>query len=119
MERRHYHGVSNVQSAPPPAFCLISLGTTVHTRFLTFSLIEPAAPSEVTPVAASVANTSLAARALKLRLPVPKTSSQLRAVISTSLARQATESALTEIIRLGGKLMMLLLPASNSSPIFH
>jgi hypothetical protein len=46
--------VSNVQSAPPPAFCLMTIGSIVHSSFVTLSIIEPAAPSDATPAIARV-----------------------------------------------------------------
>jgi len=66
------------------------------------SMIDPAAPSGATPAAARVAVSSLASRPLRRRLPAPKASSHVRDVMSTLLALQTTESAVTEIFRLGG-----------------
>jgi hypothetical protein len=49
-----YCPVSNVQSAPPPAFCLMTVGSIVHSSFVMLSIIDPAAPSEATPAIARV-----------------------------------------------------------------
>src|SRR5262245_14566719 len=98
-----YCPVSKVQSAPPPAFCIISFGSIVHRNLVTLSMLEPAAPSAGTPAAAMVAPTSLASRPVSVRLRDPKLSSQLRDVISSVLTRQTTESASTEIFWLGVK----------------
>jgi len=46
---------SSEQSAPPPELSLISAGSSVQLNFVTFSIIEPAAPSAVIPAEASVA----------------------------------------------------------------
>src|SRR6266446_1424654 len=66
------------------------------------AMFEPAAPSEGTPASTAVALSSLARRPFKERLCVPKVSSQERAVMSMSLARQTTASALTEIFWFAG-----------------
>jgi len=44
----------NVQVAPPPDFCLIWTGSIVHSRFVTLSMIEPAAPPDMAPAIARV-----------------------------------------------------------------
>ena len=50
------HGsVSNAHAAPPPAFCLISPGSSVHTSFETRAMTEPAATPEGISAAAAVA----------------------------------------------------------------
>ena len=57
-----YCPVSKLQFAPPPAFCMISLGSIVQRNLEILSMLEPAAPSEGTPAVAAVAPTSLASR---------------------------------------------------------
>src|SRR5262245_6013197 len=103
MREDIYCPVSKLQSAPPPAFCMISFGSIVHRNFEMLSMLEPAAPSEGTPAVAAVAPTSLARRPVSVRFRDPKLRSQLRCVVSTLLTRQTTESASTEIFVLGGK----------------
>src|SRR5215475_15248796 len=103
-----YCPVSKAHCAPPPSFCRISFGSTVQVSLVTPSMGDPAPPSETTPAAARVAKSSLASRPFRTRLAAPKASSHVRDVISTLLARQTTESVVTEIFRLGGKLMRLL-----------
>ena len=71
-------------------------------------MLEPAAPPEGTPAAASVAPTSLASRPVSVRLREPKLSSQRRDVMSTLPTRQVTESASTEIFVLGVKPNLVL-----------
>src|SRR5262252_1656379 len=103
-----YCSVSKLHCAPPPAFCMISFGSSVHRSLETLSMLEPAAPSEGMPAAAIVAPTSLASRPVSVRLRAPKLSSQLREVISTLLTRQMTESVSTEIFVLGVKPKLVL-----------
>src|SRR5919204_53165 len=98
-----YCPVSKLQFAPPPTFCMISLGSIVQRNLEMLSMLEPAAPSEGTPAAAAVAPISLASRPVSVRLRDPKVSSQLRCVISTLLTRQTTVSASTEIFVSGVK----------------
>jgi hypothetical protein len=43
---RTYCPVSNLHCAPPPAFCMISLGPIVQCKLETLSMLEPAAPCE-------------------------------------------------------------------------
>ena len=50
-----YFSASHQQSAPLPSFCLILPRSSVQLSFEMFSIIEPAAPSAVTPADASVA----------------------------------------------------------------
>jgi hypothetical protein len=50
-----YFPVSNEHCAPPPAFCRISLGSTVQLSFEKLSMLDPAAPSADTPAVAAVA----------------------------------------------------------------
>ena len=69
----------------------------------TFSTIDPAAPSDEAPAVRLVALTSFASRPIKARLRSLKVRSQVRAVISTLLVLQTIESAVTEILVLGGK----------------
>jgi hypothetical protein len=57
-----YCPVSKLHCAPPPAFCMISLGSIVQRNLEMLSMLEPAAPSEGMPAAAIVAPTSLASR---------------------------------------------------------
>jgi hypothetical protein len=52
---KSYFPVSNEHSAPPPAFCRISLGSTVQLSFEKLSMFDPAAPSGDTPAVAAVA----------------------------------------------------------------
>lgn len=49
-----YCPVSNVQSAPPPAFWVMTIGSIVHSSFMMLAVIVPAAPSEATPASARV-----------------------------------------------------------------
>src|SRR5262252_480442 len=90
--------VSNVQVAPPPAFSVMTLGSIAHSRFLMLAVIEPAAPSDMTPASARVAKTSLASRPVRVRLWLLKMRSQLRAVMLTSLILHTIESAATAIL---------------------
>ena len=89
--------VSNEHVAPPPAFCLISAGSSVQFSFERLSDTDPAAPSAATPAMASVAKISLARRPVMVCLAPLKVSSQERAVMSTLLTRQTILSAVTEI----------------------
>src|SRR5262245_9009996 len=57
-----YCPVSKLHCAPPPACCMISLGSIVQRNLEMLSMLEPAAPSEGMPAAAIVAPTSLASR---------------------------------------------------------
>ena len=98
-----YWPLSNVHSAPPPVFFMISFGSIVHSNFKMLSTIEPAAPSDEAPAVRPVALTSFASRPVKVRLRLPKVRSQVRAVMSTLLVLQTTESAVTEIFVLGVK----------------
>ena len=68
----------NEQSAPPPELSLITVGSSVQVSFVTVWIIEPAAPSAITPAAANVALTSLASRPFRERLLLSKVNSQLR-----------------------------------------
>src|SRR5215212_9683277 len=88
--------VSNEHVAPPPAFCLISAGSSVQVSFERLSNTDPAAPSDGTPAMASVAKISLARRPVMVCLAPLKVSSQERAVMSTLLTRQTILSAVTE-----------------------
>src|SRR5262249_22355302 len=103
MREDIYCPASKVQSAPPPAFCMISFGLIVQRNLVMVSMLEPAAPWEGTPAAAAVAPISLASRPVSVRFRDPKLSSQLRDVMSTLLTRQTTESASTEIFLFGVK----------------
>src|SRR6185295_18538511 len=71
--------VSNEQLAPPPAFCLISAGSSVQLSFERLSSTDPAAPSAAMPAMASVAKISLARRPVMVCLAPLKVSSQERA----------------------------------------
>src|SRR5207253_3432567 len=99
---RHDAPGSNVQSAPPPAFCAIACGSMVQTRCDRLSSTEPAAPSGGTPASAIVASSSCALCPVRSTDVAPKVSLHERAVMSTLLARQTTASALTEILLPGG-----------------
>lgn len=85
--RPAYFAVSNEQSAPPPDFRLISLGSTVQLSLEMFSKFEPAAPSGVTPAVASVAKSSFALPPITPRLLALNVISQDRAAMSTLLVR--------------------------------
>jgi hypothetical protein len=63
MRDESYCPVSKLHSAPPPAFCMISFGSSVQRSLETLSMLEPAAPSEGMPAAAAVAKISLVLRA--------------------------------------------------------
>src|SRR5215471_12682868 len=112
QQPRRHCPVSKLHCAPPPAFCMISFGSSVQRSLETLSMLEPAAPSAGMPAAAIVAPTSLASRPVSVRLRAPKLSSQLREVISTLLTRQVTDSASTEIFLLGVK-QKLVLPRNS------
>jgi hypothetical protein len=43
MREHTYCAISKVQSAPPPAFRMISFGSIVHRNLVTLSMLEPAA----------------------------------------------------------------------------
>src|SRR5262245_45603141 len=103
-----YCPASKVQVAPPPAFCMISFGSSVHRNLEMASMLEPADPSAGTPAVAMVAPTSLASRPVSVRLRDPKLTSQLREVMSTLLTRQTTESASTGTFVLGVKPNLVL-----------
>src|ERR1700730_16769016 len=92
-----YWPVSNVHSAPTPSFFLISFGSIMHSNFEMFSTIDPAAPSDEAPALSAVALNSFASRPVKVRLRTPEVRSQVRAVMSTLLVLQTTESAVTEM----------------------
>src|SRR6185503_21384873 len=95
--RRFQLPVSNEHSTPPPAFFLISAGSSVQVSFERLSNTDPVAPSGGTPAMASVAKISLARRPVMVCLLPLKVSSQERAVMSTLLTRQTILSAVTEI----------------------
>ena len=81
---------------------MISFGSIVHLNLEALSALEPAAPWEGAP------GSSLASRLVSVRFRDPKLRSQLRDVISTSVTRQTTESASTEIFVLGVKPNLVL-----------
>src|SRR5438034_7540565 len=89
--------VSNEQLAPPPAFCLISAGSSVQLSFERLSNADPAAPSAGTPAMASVAKISLARRPVMVCLAQLKVSSQERAEMSILPTGQTILSAVTDI----------------------
>ena len=60
LQQLRHCPVSKVHCAPPPAFCLISLGSIVHFSLEKLSIEEPAAPSEAAPATVAVALSSLA-----------------------------------------------------------
>src|SRR5215212_6343192 len=96
-ERPPQFPVSNEHVAPPPAFCLISAGSSVQLSFERLSTTDPAVPSAAMPAMASVAKISLARRPVMVCLAPLNVSSQERAVMSTLLIRQTILSAVTEI----------------------
>jgi hypothetical protein len=75
---------------------------------------RPRSPSGEAPAVRAVTLTSFASRPVKARLRSPKVRSQVRAVISTLLVRQTTESAVTEIVLLGVKPKLVLPPNSRA-----
>jgi hypothetical protein len=81
---------------------MISFGSIVHSNFEMLSTIDPAAPSDAAAVR-PVALTSFASRPVRMRLRIPKVRSQVRAVMSTLLVLQTTESAVTENLHVGRK----------------
>jgi hypothetical protein len=105
-----YWPISNLHSAPPPTFFMISFGSIVHSNLEMLSTIDPAAPSDEAPALSPVALTSFASRPVKVRLRSPKVRSQVHAVMSTLLVLQTTESAVTEIFVLGVKSKLVLPP---------
>src|SRR3984893_18477359 len=114
MGGQSYWPLSNVHSAPPPDFFMISFGSIVHSNFEMLSTIEPAAPSDEAPAVKPVALTSFASRPVKVRLRIPKVRSQVRAVMSTLLVLHTTEFAMTEIFVLGVKPKFVLPPKSRA-----
>jgi hypothetical protein len=92
---------------------MISFGSIAHSNLEMLSTIEPAAPSDVAPAVRPVALTSFASRPVKARLRSLKVRSQVRAVISTLLVLRTIESAVTEILVLGGKPKFVLPPKSR------
>src|SRR3984893_10599910 len=114
MGGQSYWPVSNVHSAPSPAFFMISFGSIEHSNFEMLSTIEPAAPSDEAPAVRPVALTSFASRPVKVRLRTPKVRPQVRAVMSKLLVLQTTESAVTEIVLLGVKPKLVLPPKSRA-----
>src|ERR1700730_12619820 len=114
MGGQSYWPLSNVHSAPPPDFFMISFGSIVHSNFEMLSTIEPAAPSDEAPAVKPVALTSFASRPVKVRLRIPKVRSQVRAVMSTLLVLQTTEFAMTEIFVLGVKPKLVMPPTRRA-----
>ena len=72
-----YWPTSNLHSAPPPAFFMISFGSIVHSTLEMLSTIDPAAPSGEAPAVRAVALTSFASRPVKARLRSRKVRSQV------------------------------------------
>ena len=63
-----YWPTSNLHSAPPPAFFMISFGSIVHSNLEMLSTIDPAAPSGEASAVRAVTLTSFASRPVKARL---------------------------------------------------
>src|SRR5262249_48483583 len=108
-------GGSNLQSAPPPAFCRITFGSMSQARLESPADIDPAAPSGAMPTSSSVAYSSWARRPERLTFSWPYASSQDRDVMSTLLVLQAMESACTEIFLPAGYLTLRPLSRRRST----
>ena len=89
--------VSNLHSAPPPAFFMIWFGSIVYSNFEMLSMIER---QRLLWWASgnAVAVTPLAARPVKLRLPTLKVRSHERVVNIDVTVRETMDSAVNEML---------------------